>query len=133
MSRILFSPRTMGPLIDRDEEHLRLLKLGYYITGGTSALIAVFSLLYIGLGAVMMSGGLPQTSGQDPQMTGTIFLILGLMFLVFGAAGTGLIFYAARCLGNHRHRVYCLVVACLCCLQIPYGTAIGICTFIVLG
>jgi len=124
----------LGPLIDRDEEHLRLLKIAYYITAGVTAFFSVFALFYVALGGVMMSsGGLPQAPGQDPRLMGSIFLIMGLAFLIFGGAGTFLMWYAARCLGNHRRRVYCLIVAALCCLQIPYGTAIGVCTFIVLG
>ena len=37
----------MGELVDRDEEHLRLLKLCYYILAGMTALYSVFSMVFL--------------------------------------------------------------------------------------
>jgi uncharacterized membrane protein YedE/YeeE len=36
-----------------DEEHLKLLSLGYMISAGMAALFALFGLLYVGMGVVM--------------------------------------------------------------------------------
>src|SRR5271157_1075744 len=43
----------MGELVDRDQEHLFLLKLGHYILSGATAFISLFALFYVGLGAVL--------------------------------------------------------------------------------
>ena len=49
----------MGELIDRDEEHLRLLTWGYHITAGITGFLSLAALLYIALGSVVASGIVP--------------------------------------------------------------------------
>ena len=44
----------------------------------------------------------------------------------------GLKLAAAFCIKKRKSRVFCMVVAAIECLEIPYGTLIGVCTFIVL-
>ncbi|MGZ8851911.1 MAG: hypothetical protein ACXW2X_00840, partial [Thermoanaerobaculia bacterium] len=39
-----------------DAEHLRLLRIGYFIAAGTNVLWVFFPLLYVGMGALMLSG-----------------------------------------------------------------------------
>src|SRR6185503_9557006 len=46
----------MGELVDRDQEHLRLLVWAHYIWAGTIGFFSLFTLIYIGLGVMMVSG-----------------------------------------------------------------------------
>ena len=62
-----------------------------------------------------------------------IFLGIGVAFLVLGLGVTLLTYLVGRYLRDRRHRTFCLVMAGLSCLQIPWGTAIGICTISVLN
>jgi hypothetical protein len=57
------------------------------------------------------------------------YLFMGLL-LVLAAAFNVL---SAVYLGRRRHRTFSLVVAGLDCLQIPFGTALGICAILVLS
>ena len=125
----------MGELVDCDLEHLRLLKICYYILAGTIGLFALFSLIYIGLGALLVSGLIPsnQRSGGDPGVAGLILLGIGLCLLLFALAIAALNYWTGRSLRDRRHRIFCLISACLSLLNMPFGTAIGICTIIVLG
>ena len=125
----------MGELVDRDQEHLDLLKLSYYILAGTTGFFSLFALIYIGLGALIASGVMSPMPGNpsDPRLMGLIFLFIGLAVLLVGLTITFLTYWAGRCLRDRRHRTFCIFIACLCCLHLPFGTAIGVCTFIVLG
>ena len=125
----------MGELVDRDLEHLRLLKGGFYIMAGITGLFTLFSLLYLGLGGLFASGAIPMKEGStdDPRMMGLIFLVVGVGFLVIGLAITFLAFATGRNLRDRRNRTFCLVIAGLSCLQIPWGTVIGVCTISVLN
>jgi hypothetical protein len=58
--------------------------------------------------------------------------VLGLVILVGWAFGA-LTIYAGRCLVRYHKRTFVMVMAALNCLFIPYGTILGICTFILLG
>ena len=125
----------MGELVDRDEEHLRLLKFGYYIMAAMMGFFTLFSLLYIFLGGLFASGAIPVKDGsrEDPRVMGFIFLGLGFGVLLVGLTATLLTFLTGRSLKDRRHHLFCLIIAALSCLQIPWGTAIGVCTFMVLN
>jgi hypothetical protein len=124
----------MGELVDRDVEHLRLLTWGYYIMAGITGLFSLLGLLYTALGAAFVSGVFQSSSGNgDPRIAGIIMLGFGSFFTLVGLATATAIFLTGRFLRDRRHRVFCMVVAVLCCLQIPWGTVIGGCTLVVLN
>lgn len=45
----------MGQLVDQDQEHLRLLKLGFYIMAGVIGFCSLFSVFYIAMGSIFAS------------------------------------------------------------------------------
>lgn len=55
------------------------------------------------------------------------------MFFCLATAGVLLRLYTARCLRLRKNYVFCQVVAGLSCVDIPYGTALGVTTLVVLG
>ena len=125
----------MGALIDRDEEHLRLLKVAYYALAGITGLFSLFPLLWVGFAVILMSGAIPAPSNSvgDPARMWPVFLGFGIAATILALTLTLLTFLVARNLRDRRHRTFCMVVAGLCCLQVPWGTALGVCTFIVLN
>jgi ABC-type Fe3+ transport system permease subunit len=127
----------MGEMIDRDEEHLRLLKIGYYILAGINSFFVLVPIFLLGLGSLIASGAFPlsqnASSAEDPRTVGAIMLGIGMVTLVLGLAGVFVTFLTARSLRDHRRRTLCLIVAAFSCLYIPWGTAIGIATIMVLN
>jgi len=125
----------MVQLIDQDQEHLRLLMWAHYIWAGTIGFFSLFTLFYIGLGAMMAFGGFPPSgrSGDDPRIPGLFFLGFGAAFLVLGVTFASLTFLAARSIRDRRRWIFCVVMAGLNCLQVPFGTAMGVCTILVLN
>jgi hypothetical protein len=124
----------VGALVDRDQEHLALLKLGFYIMAGFNGLCALFTLIYIGMG-IFFAFGLPQATppGLDPRFMGALLIGMGLTFFLLGIAATFLTYFAGRSLGERRRRIFCMVVAGVLCLSLPFGTMLGVCTIIVLN
>lgn len=119
-----------GKLID--DEHLRLLRIGYFISAGQTAFFIPFGLLYAGMGVLfshLPTGGAP----PPPAMMSWIFGVFGATFAGLATLAATLKLLTAIRLKQRRSRVLCLVTAGLSCLEIPYGTALGIMTFIVLG
>lgn len=119
-----------------DEEHLRLLRIGYIVLGAVAAFTALFGLLYIFMGVMMgtLASNVPQNADGPPPEIAIWFMIgFGLLFLIASGAWALLSFLSARGLRRRRWRGLCYVAAALSCLYIPFGTLIGAFTFVVLG
>lgn len=122
-----------------DEEHLKLLSIGYIVSGGFTALFSLFGLFYalMGVAMGMAIAHAPEATSKagepPPALFGWIFAGVGLvMFLGFIAMAVAR-FWVARCIRRRKARTFCLVIAGLGCLEIPYGTLLGVATFIALG
>lgn len=116
-----------------DGEHLRLLALGYVISGVVTALFSLLGVIYAAMGAFFLAMPVPSRSGEPPPaFIGAIFLVLGGTFVLGGAALAAAKLYASRCLKRRERRTFCLVTAAVTCLGVPWGTALGLGTFVVL-
>jgi hypothetical protein len=123
-----------------DEEHLKLLSLGYMVSAGMSAFFSLFGLMYMAMGAFMgeMISRMPENARNaadqpPPAFFGWFFGSIGLALFLF-MIGTAVVkLRAAFCIKQRKGRVFCMIVAGICCLGIPYGTLLGVFTFIVLG
>ncbi|HWZ92042.1 MAG TPA: hypothetical protein VNW92_24425 [Polyangiaceae bacterium] len=122
--------------MNQDQEHLRLLSIFHYVMAGFACLLPLFSLIYIGMGIMMVSGKMPSsspTAAHGDMIGGWIFIGVGGIFFLVGVVGAILNFLAGRSLAKHERRTLCLVVAGLNCMHMPLGTLLGVFTFIVLG
>ncbi len=116
-----------------DDEHLRLLSIGYYILGGTSLFFGFIPLIYVALGALFIGGGGNFYGDQvDPAVMGWFFVLFGGAFALALWFSGALQLWTGRCLKHREARTLCLITAALTCISIPYGTAVGVFTFIVL-
>lgn len=121
-----------------DEEHLKLLSLGYVISAVMTVFWSLFGLFYAAMGAVFVkmiasqkaAGG---TGQPPPAFFGWMFGAFGLAMFVFAAVMAILKFRTASCLKRRKSRTFCMVVAGISCIEVPYGTVLGVFTFIVLG
>lgn len=120
----------------KDEEHLRLLWFGYLISAGVTALFSLFGLIYVFVGLMfsVFLRHLPQSTPEaPPEFIGWFFIFFGGMFVVVGLVIATLKWWAARLIKARRSPMFCYIVAGITCLGIPYGTLLGVCTFIVLS
>jgi hypothetical protein len=121
-----------------DEEHLRLLAIGYIVSGAMSALFSLIGLFYAGMGVLLAtlgaaSAGQPARGEPPPALFGVLFGIVGGVIFLWMVTLAVLKFRTAACLRRRQGRVFCQVVAALSCFGIPYGTLLGVATFLVLG
>ncbi len=123
---------------DRDDDHLRILSIFYYIWGGlTTLLVLCPGSIYLVIGITMLAS--PESWADDhtgdpaPAAVGWIMIAVALAVYVIGLAFAALSFYAGRCLARKTHRTFCFVVAGLTCLSIPFGTILGVFTIVVLA
>lgn len=118
----------------RDEEHLKILSVVSYVLGGIGAFFGMFPLIHIFLGLVLL--GLP-LGGRGPEeiparFLGFVLLAIGSLIFVLAQSFAALKFYLGYNLARRRHRVGCMVASAILCLGIPYSTALGVLSLIVL-
>jgi len=123
--------------MNHDKEHLRLLAIFHYVVAGLAALFSFFPLLYTTVGAIFIFAarhGTPKPGEElPPEFLGWIFVVLGLLLFLLGVAMAICILIAGRCLSLHRFYSFALVMACVECLFIPFGTILGVFTIIALS
>jgi hypothetical protein len=137
-------------------ERLRLLAFGYYIKGAVSVAFTSFFLLhffmFIGLSLMpdsawnapakplttvrspsVLPAPSPRPENQAPPvMMFRIFAAVIGVIILLGWTFGALTVYAARCIQKRQHRVFIFIMAGLNCVLIPWGTLLGIATFIVI-
>jgi len=123
--------------MNQDIEHLRLLSIFHYIVAGLAALFSFFPLLYTTIGAIFIFAarhGTPKPGDElPPEFLGWIFVGVGSFLFLLGVAMAICILIAGRCLSRHRFYSFALVMACVECLFIPFGTILGVFTIIALS
>ncbi|HEV8394864.1 MAG TPA: hypothetical protein VGQ37_11355 [Vicinamibacterales bacterium] len=122
-----------------DDEHLRLLALLHYISGGITvafALLGGVSAAFVGVMFAALPpvppGGANENVAREfqaiPAFMLAFFGLMVLMGIVFGV----LQIVAGRCISQRRARVFTVIVAIPRLVFIPYGTLLSVFTLMVL-
>jgi hypothetical protein len=117
-----------------DLQNLRLLSIFHYVVAGFAALMGCFPIIHLVIGIALLTGEFPQAPQSDfPQtLFGAFFAgIAGLAILTMWSLAACLV-VAGRFLGQQRRRMFCVVVAAVECLLVPFGTVLGVITLIIL-
>ena len=117
----------------KDEENLRLLSIFHYVVAGIVAFFSCFPLLYVGMGALILCDKL-DAQHPDPaaRPMGLLFISIGLVLLLMELAFVALVALGGRYLSRRRHYTFCMVVAAVACMFMPFGTVLGVFTIILL-
>jgi hypothetical protein len=119
----------------KDEQHLNLLSIFYYVVGSFSILFALIPIIHLVIGIMMLSGTFPiSDNGQAaPPFLAWFFISLAIVFMAFGAALAVVLFLAAGFLKKRKRYNFCFIAGIVSCLFMPVGTILGIFTIIVLS
>jgi hypothetical protein len=122
--------------VDRDQEHLRILSIFWYVWAGLATLMGCVPIFHLTFGLVMIfsprsfAGG---GGGPPPPFIGWFFVILAGAFMCVAWSQAVLGFLAARALSQRRRLLLCQIAAGIACVNIPLGTVLGVFTFVVLS
>ncbi len=115
------------------KNNLSTLSILHYVYGGLTCFAGLFMLLFIGVGTFLRTDMVQQQpDAADAAMVGGIMQGLGaVLFVVVEVIGV-LIILSGRWIKRRVNRTGSLVIAGFCCLSFPFGTALGIFTFVTL-
>jgi len=123
--------------MDRDTEQLNLLAIFHYVVAGLAAIFSFFPLLYTAVGVIFIFAARHGTAkpGEElpPEFLGWIFAVLGSALFVIGIAMAICILIAGRSLALRKRYSFALVIACIECLFVPFGTILGVFTIVALS
>lgn len=127
----------------QDASHLSLLAAFHYVMAGFMILMSLAGLVYVGTGILflaipdVMTQGPGGPQGEVPPeaarfLAGGFMIGVGVLFIAI-LAGIGVMqIVAGNSLRSRQRWLFCLVVAGLNCMHAPFGTLLGVFTFVVL-
>jgi hypothetical protein len=121
--------------MNEDLQYLKLLSIFHYVVSGLVALFACIPIVYIAIGilAVYAPGTMNSEGDVMPALFGWIFIIIGASLIVFGWAFAVCIICAGRYLARQIHYMFCMVMAAIECIFMPFGTVLGVFTIVMLA
>jgi len=117
--------------MSQDSEQLKLLAIFHYVVAGMAALFACIPFIHFFMGLALATGVFPDTD-SEAQPIGIIIMVFAGLFILAGWTLAALIAYAGRNLQTRKRYTYCLVMAGVECIFMPFGTVLGVFTIIVL-
>ena len=123
--------------MNQDREHLRLLAIFHYVVAGLAGLFSLFPLLYTTIGTISIFAARHGTAkpGEElpPEFLGWIFAVIGSVLFLIGLAMAICILITGRSLALRKRYSFAIVMACIECLFIPFGTILGVFTIVALS
>jgi len=118
-----------------DIKHLDLLSIFHYVLGGLTALFSCMPFLHVFMGLAMVSGRFfaDNHNPPPPAFMGWIFVIMGAVFIVSGWSIALCMIVVGSKLKRRQNRIFCMVVAGIECIFMPFGTVLGVLTLVVLN
>ena len=114
--------------MNNDKEHLKLLSKFHYLLGMIIAMFSSFFMLHIASGMRILF----VRGSKHPVRTFAGFIVLPGFMTLCGMALAMCIIIGGYKFAHYRSRTYCLVVAGLECMLIPFSTVLGIISIITL-
>lgn len=119
-----------------DDEHLKLLPLFYWVQGGLDVFFSLYGWFYVLYGFFFLLIPFEPNAGapdEFPAFFAWFFFAIGGAIIVLMGVSAALKILAGFWIRSRRRRGAIYVAAALSCLFIPYGTVVGVLTFIVLS
>ena len=114
--------------MEQNEQYLRLLSIFHYIVGGLAACVSCIFLIHFFIGIAMLAG----TIDDAPAFLGIFFVAFSIVAITIGWTLAVCLIVAGKSLARRKRYMFCLVMAAISCMFMPFGTVLGVFTIIVL-
>lgn len=120
---------------NKDQHDLKQLATFHYVLGGLGMFFSLFALIYVAVGVAMIYA--PESMDMSdtdapPEFVAGIFIAIGSVLFLLGEIGSICLIVSGKKLKKQTGYMFSFVMACLCCLNMPLGTILGIFTIMVL-
>jgi len=123
--------------MNEEANYLKILAIFHFVVAGIAGLFACFPIFHLIIGLSMLTGQFfPSETGAEFPFPFTLF---GLMFTLIPAAiiFLGWAFAIALAISGYfllrkQHHLFCLIMAGISCIFMPFGTVLGVFTIVLL-
>lgn len=130
-------PQQPPPPTAEDDSQLNTLAICHYIYAGMLGLFGIIGLIYVVFGVILATASLGASGGghggPPPAAIGGVVAAIGGFITFFLWAKAACVAYSGMNLKKRHKRTFSFVIACICCMNIPLGTALGVFTLVVLS
>jgi hypothetical protein len=119
-------------MMTQDEQHLSLLAVFHYVVGGLTALFSCMFLFHVVMGIAMLCGAF-DGDAAPPRFMAWMFIVFPSLLVLAGWTLSGFMVAAGRKIKKRTSYTFCLVVAGIECIVMPFGTVLGVFTLVVLS
>lgn len=123
---------------DQNEQYLKILAIFHFVIGGIAGLFACFPIMHFAMGIFMTVLSLTPgaVEGDMPffpaGIVGVMFTVIAGAAMAFGWAFAISLILAGFGLLRKKWYIFCLVMAGVACMFMPFGTVLGVFTLILL-
>jgi hypothetical protein len=118
------------------QENLRLLSIFHYVLGGLHMVFGSFGLIHFGMGLWLLNDprafGMANEPAAMTNFMGVAFLLAGGGVVLTGWILGFLTILSGRFIARRRRRLFSVVMGCINCLLVPFGTILGVFTIVLL-
>ena len=122
-------------LIDADQQHLKLLSIFHYVVGGMLYFFGFIPIMHLLMGILMVTGSFGSENQGDEaivRVMGCFLLLISTLFMLCAWTLATLTIITGKKITKRLSYTFCLVMAGIECLFMPFGTILGVFTIIVL-
>lgn len=120
------------PATSSDEQNLNLLSTFHYVAALLVGVMPCFTVFHLGFGIAILTGQFPDKNPPPPAL-GWVFVAVPLFFMAVGWTVAALMVTAGRRLRQRRSHTFCMVIAGISCMFMPWGTVLGVFTLVILN
>jgi len=118
-------------MMEKSVENLRILGAFYYVVAVLASFIALIPIIHLTIGTILFSVSLFNVKEMFPlTFVGGVFIAVAGIFILLGASMATALCFAGSFLRKAKHYHYCLVMGGVACILFPWGTILGVFTFI---
>jgi len=119
--------------MSQNDDVLRVLAVFHFVLAGMATMVALFPAVHLIVGIGLVSGAFTNPGDPFPfALVGWLFIIFASCWIVCGLVFAALMTVAGRMLLKRRRYHFCLAMAGLACMFMPFGTILGAFTIIIL-
>ena len=119
--------------MSRDDDNLNVLAIFHFVVAGFAVLVSLFPTVHLLVGIGLLSGFFTEPTDPFPYaLIGWVFVIGASCWIVLGLVFSASMIGAGRCLRARRRYQFCLVMAGVACIFMPFGTILGVLTILML-